>query len=351
MKRVLNVIMACGLLAGCASDSYDEQRQFTGSLAPAQQSYGGGATGPLASPGARPLAMLPAGAGAVLNVLEQRGTNFITQDIILSGDVPTFGENKISLTALTARTNEFVEGRPGEINLKRATDVALYDEVIDQFPTVRMNLSENYDRNGNGPFGYAVGKSKSVTCVYAWQWLEDRERSTGFFGDKSAPGERPVASVRVRMCRQGLSEQALLAFVRQLVILPPQIGGSYANASSYGGYQPPYAGGDALAAAGGGYAPVYGGARYNQPHGAGADVRPVPVNPYLNEATPRRKIVRRKVRRQPVARVYRAPSPAAVGSWSAPQARNTTSSPATPFVQRTAVKPGAGGYASVPLPD
>ena len=285
----------------------------------------------------------------MLNVLEQRGVNFITQDIILSGDVPTFGENKISLTALTARTNEFVEGRPGEINLKRPTDVALYDEVTDQFPTVRMNVSENYDRNGNGPFAYAVGKSKSVTCVYAWQYIEDRERSAGFFGDKSAPGERPVASVRVRMCRQGMNEQALLGFVRQLVLMPPQIGAPvYANAASYSGYQPGY-GGDALAAAGGGYGGApYAGARYNRPYGAPGVTQAQPVNPYLSEVR-RKKTVKRKVRRAPVAQFHRPAAP--VGSWSAPQAASEASPRVLPQVQRAAVKSAPGGYVSVPLPD
>jgi len=235
MRRVAYLGFAFGFalpLAGCASDPSGE-RQGWFSAAPAS-------VGSLANPNARPLAMMPAGAGNVLNVLEQRGTNFITQDIILSGDVPSFGENTISLTVITARTNEFVEGKPGQIDLKRPTDVALYDEVVDQFPTVAMNISPNYDRNGNGPFAYALGKSKSVTCLYAWQYIEDTERQAGFFGDKSAPGSRPIASVKVRLCKQGLGEQALLAFVRQLVIFQPTASGNYAASTGYGsqGYAP-----------------------------------------------------------------------------------------------------------------
>ena len=360
MGRVAYLGLAFGLalpLAGCASDPADDRQAF-GAFSPAPSSVGS-----LANPNARPLAALPGGAGGVLNVLEQRGTNFITQDIILSGDVPSFGENKISLTVITARTNEFVEGKPGQIDLKRPTDVALYEEVTDLFPDVAMNVSPNYDRNGIGPFAYAIGKSKSVTCLYAWQYVEDTERQAGFFGDKSAPGARPIAVAKVRLCKQGLGEQALLGFVRQLVIFQPNATGAYSASTGYGsqGYSP-FASGDALAVAGGGYGAPYAGVGYNRPSGGSGATRPLVItsdDEPRRVAKPRKKrVAQRQMAQRPVGYVPAANRPLAyqrpLASYSAPQAAQVGSALIIPAVARQparAAGPVPGGYAPVPLPE
>ena len=197
----------------------------------------------------RALATLPPGAGPVVNVLEQRYANGVTQDIVLAGDVPTGGENKISVSLLSRQANSGDNLNPGILRLRKSQDAEIFQEISDQFPDVNMNLSQIVDRNAQGPFGYALGKRGRITCIYAWQWLEDGGGREKFFFDLSA-GDSPSATLRVRLCKTGASEQALAGLVRQLVLAPGSGYGGYANAG-YNSYQAGgYGGDDALTVAG-----------------------------------------------------------------------------------------------------
>ena len=249
--EMLRVTIALGLalgLAACSNGSLDDQGGYSGYSA----GYGNGVDPrSLANPVMpRAFASLPPGAGPVVNVLEQRYANGVTQDIILAGDTPTGGENKITVSLLSRQATQFDGTNPGMLRLRKAQDAEIFQEISDQFPDVNMSLSPIIDRNAQGPFGYALGKRGRISCIYAWQWLEDGSGREKFFFDLSA-AETPSATLRVRLCKTNASDQALAGLVRQLTLSAGGGGyGGYAGA----GYNPNQAavhgGGDALTAAG-----------------------------------------------------------------------------------------------------
>ncbi len=264
LRTAFALSLACSL-AACSNGSLDEQGSFANYSGIASPGYGGqsyGARGfgngvdprSLANPVMpRAYAALPGGAGPVVNVLEQRFANGLTQEIILAGDVPTGGENNITVSMLSRQASSFDATNPGMLRLRKSSDTEIFQEVSDQFPDINMSLSQIVDRNAQGPFGYALGHRGRITCIYAWQWIEDHSGRDAVFFDLSA-SDGPSATLRVRLCKTGMSDQTLAGFVRQLVLTPGGgLGGAYAGGGTpYNPYQAAGFGGgaDALTVAG-----------------------------------------------------------------------------------------------------
>jgi len=139
----------------------------------------------------------------IVSVVETRFSNATQQDILLDTDASTSGQNML-------RVQFF-----GPVDPKRAGRGSLQNVYLPQstvrsemaklFPGVRMVQSPYYVQNKYGPFGYAVGTRKSDRCFYGWQEIHSTGRSQTLIGNKGA------IRVRLRICKQGASEQDLLA--------------------------------------------------------------------------------------------------------------------------------------------
>ena len=372
---MLRIVLAFGLtlgLAACSNGSLDNESGYSGY----SNGYGNGVDPrSLANPVMpRALAALPSGAGPVVNVLEQRFANGTTQEIILAGDTPTGGENKIVVSLVSRQATSFDGTNPGMLRLRKAHDAEIFQEISEQFPDVNMSLSPIIDRNAQGPFGYALGHRGRINCIYAWQWLEDGSGLEKFFVDLSA-SESPSATLRVRLCKTNASDLALAGLVRQLTLAAGGGYGGYAGAS----YNPNhaaypmggYGGGDALTAAGN--AGPVAQQRYQRQARLGGASQPLALynTPvayqgvshqqdavYLQRAAYRPR-ARHHVQRARYRRIYRAPAQQPWDGQTAgvPQPGPVTYTPVgaaqppryVPLSQAGAT--AAPGYGAVPLPE
>ena len=199
----------------------------------------------------RALARLPAEAGAVVSVTERREKDRLTQTVTLSGDAMARGGNRIRVVA----ANRDPAVTP------RMTEERLEAELAAELPGIDMRPIGRMASASGAPLGLASGRSSDgTTCVYAWQ--ESRAvpqggRSGGFFASDEVD-----LSVRVRLCRQGMSEERLVALVEGLSLR--------GDVALRGGFGAPVATGvDALASAGYGRTAAV----------AATPVRPVAVEP------------------------------------------------------------------------
>ena len=214
------------------------------------------------------LAGLPAEAGAVVSVTERREKDRLTQTIALAGDAATQGTNRIRVVA---ETHE-----PGRS--RRPTEEAIAAELAAELPDVDMRTSAQMIAGAGGPVGLATGRSsRGETCVYAWQETRARpSRARGGMFDADAVD----LSVRVRMCRQGLTEERAVALVEGLRLRADVVplGGGFASgptgvdALATAGY------GGSTTAAGFSRAPATGTRPSTPPHVVRTD-RSQPVQP------------------------------------------------------------------------
>ena len=324
-------LSGCGMLPFDTIESPEDPKPFSTTLG-------------VSIPPSQAMAAMPSGAGQVISVIERRRSNAIQHDITLAGAPPNFGENQINVTAF--RYVEDIPEKPLSDGLKiqRPTDSDIYDEMQERIPGGALATSNAVPRNGMGTFGYAFGRRNGANCLYAWQWIEAQARPFNPLNNKSAA---PV-SVRVRLCRPGMTEEVMVDLVRQMFVAP-RFDDSYRGVrgptpmAGYGmGGRGPR--GDALTAARPGFGNSYGGAyggSYATGYGddAGYDRSynypkyraPVTTGASDYAAAPVRRKVRRVVRRRV--------APAATYSYSAPAAVST---PVTTMVP--------GGYSAVPMP-
>ena len=342
MLRVFAVTTLALGLSGCGgalpfdySENGTDPKPFPTSLA-------------VSIPPSQAMASMPSGAGQVIAVIERRRGNAIEHDITLAGAPPNFGENQINVTAF--RHVDDVGESPVEdmVKMRKPTDEDIYKEMEARFPGGAMPTASAVPYNGMGTFGYAFSRRNGANCLYAWQWIEPANlRPFRPFNNKTAA---PI-SVRVRLCRPGMTEEVLVDFVRQLVVMP-----RYDD--SYRGYPagrgaPMAMGGRSLGMgnlSAGGYgaqrgfgASPYGseypgyGPRYDQAMGypkyQGGTRAEAPAAVAAAPRTRTRVIVKRIYVRQPAQETY--------SSYQAP-----ASAPAA----RAAVPAATGGYSAVPMP-
>ena len=334
-------LSGCGMLPFDTMDGSEDPKPFPTTLG-------------VSIPPSQAMAAMPSGAGQVISVIERRRSNAIQHDITLAGAPPNFGENQINVTAF--RYVEDIPEKPlaDKIKIERPTDSDIYNEMQERFPGGALPSSNAVPRNGMGTFGYAFGRRNGANCLYAWQWIEPAQaRPFTPFNNKTAA---PI-SVRVRMCRPGMTEEVMVDLVRQMFVSPRHDDSYRGNPTSRGpGPMAGYGGmggrglrGDALSAARpmtNGYASAYGNGYGNMATGYGDDAgydraynypkyQTAMATGYSPYAAVAAAPVRRKVRRVVVRRRV---APAATYSYSAPAA----STPATTIVP--------GGYAAVPMP-
>ncbi len=169
---------------------------------------------------------LPDGAGTVSNVRATNYPNGARQEIILTPDRGTHGENVIDVSIQTGPAGE---NSAGMLQIGKPSERGIRDEILARFPDVHMGIVTRPMRNQLGPFGLAIGKrGDGSRCVFAWQWVEDirdaRQGQSGFarFGALISGNPSP-ASIRVRLCRTDQTVDQLAALVEGLHFGDPSV--------------------------------------------------------------------------------------------------------------------------------
>ena len=137
----------------------------------------------------------------MVSVVETNFANAVRQEIALTSNARTPGENHVTITRFLTRGGD---GNFGELGDPVADNQDLYTQATEAFPEVSMMVSPFYVQNYYGPFGYAVGGAPTGDkCVYARQRIEPEAASTGRV-------TRGSVVIRFQMCDRSASERELL---------------------------------------------------------------------------------------------------------------------------------------------
>jgi len=146
----------------------------------------------------RAIARLPAQAGDVVSVTQGRRGGQAGERSVLAGDATTRGENTLDLRVVEGEN----AGKPVDAR-------ALRRELAARFPDRRLSLVGKVTVNAYGPYGLA---HDGRGCAFAWQTIALADRGTASFW---TPQARRALSLRLRLCRKGLSaDDAIAAFSR-----------------------------------------------------------------------------------------------------------------------------------------
>lgn len=167
---------------------------------------------------------LPAGArGARLT--EKQYPNGWRQSLSLDAARVAGDWNDLSIDIQGAQDRPPETGRPLRSTAARVakpTQEGVRREILARFPHTPMRIVGRPLHNALGPFGLAVGAGPGdLRCAYAWQWVDNLsaaargERAT-FFNSGDTAG-----SIRLRLCRRGVTADELAALYEGLQIADP----------------------------------------------------------------------------------------------------------------------------------
>lgn len=168
---------------------------------------------PMVAGGGGALASMPPAAGRVVAVRRTPYANGFTQDIVMEGPLAMAGENRITVQALTTAGGVGRYGGGDELRIGPPTDQEIAAEMDARIPGVAMRLSGAGERNRLGLFGYAIGETGRLTCVYAWQYVTPA-RPLSLIEGAIGTGALPFG-LRVRLCRD-LPAATLVGYLRDL---------------------------------------------------------------------------------------------------------------------------------------
>ena len=142
----------------------------------------------------------PPGGPALVAVTERTYANGVQQDIALATNstlpvqnafrVRLFGPIKAAAEGQTSLPEQFQPLRQVDSEIRRAV------------PGVALKRAPFFVQNRYGPFGYAVGRRGSETCLYGFQNIRARSFSWN---------DRGSIDIRLRMCDTNATEAQLLA--------------------------------------------------------------------------------------------------------------------------------------------
>jgi hypothetical protein len=143
----------------------------------------------------------PVGGPPVIGVIQRTYRNAVRQSVILQTDGSVAGENTFEVTFYGP-----LKASPDAGNLKRDTGTLteIAAEMRREIP-LPMAISPEYAQNSYGPFGFAFGGTAAGRCLFAWQRIHAQRN---IFQEPSARGE---ISLRLRLCRRGVTDADLLA--------------------------------------------------------------------------------------------------------------------------------------------
>lgn len=149
----------------------------------------------------------PPGGPGIVSVVSTTFPNAIRQDISLSTQARTAGENKISIVQFVGTGGDGSDAALRDIPF---TEINLTEEALAAWPDTGMAVSPYYVQNDYGPFGYAIGRpANGDACIYAWQRIEPALKPSGAIA-------RGAISVRLQLCKNGASEQELVEVMYRL---------------------------------------------------------------------------------------------------------------------------------------
>lgn len=288
---------------------------------------------------------LAPGGGNVVDVTESRYANGIEQLIVYQGDHDTRGENAARVRMVVGPVPRNAD-RAG-LELSDVSQRTIAAEMRKVLPGTRMQFSGNVERNSYGPFGYASGTGHGKTrCLYAWQKLEGQGGRNLRIPFLDIARHDPALSVRLRVCRTGVSTESLVNLMRTIRIDADPAKARATSAFNWNATNRDIAGD-------GRYLPLTQTEGYqSRAPETNEPVRIAPPKPK------KRKVVRRKPRPAPTPVVSQIPLPPGPTVKAAPaHAKPAVTAPVapaptvayTPPKPLTVAKP-ANGISAVPLP-
>lgn len=131
------------------------------------------------------LVRLPSSVGAVTSVGESLSAEGTLHEIALASPQDA-GRNRIRVVVQRETGREAA----------RPTQAGIRSEIASAYPNQPMRVVETPRHNAFGPYGLAVGVTQGgLRCVYAWQWLDGRDRLV-------AERLGGSATWRARLCRR-----------------------------------------------------------------------------------------------------------------------------------------------------
>lgn len=165
---------------------------------------------------ATPVAVMPAWIGRPLRLRERDEPDAFEQVVSLTLAPRSEARENLILLRLP-RTPRAASGEAGAGIAMGGppSEAGIRAELAAIFPDVPMQVVTRPAKNSYGPYGLAVGRSqRGARCLYAWQWIED---APALDPTVTAPG--PL-SLRVRICRDDITLEAMAAAMNQLKLVP-----------------------------------------------------------------------------------------------------------------------------------
>lgn len=157
---------------------------------------------------------------------EKQYTNGWRQSIALGG-----GNDLTVEMAAEVATAAQTTYKPNMLRLYKPTAEGIRREILSRFKGVPMRIVGRPMSNALGQYGVAVGAGAGgIRCVFAWQWVDNLAAAArGERGTYFDSGELP-ASIRMRLCRAGVTADQLADWYSGLQISDPAQVARIANA-------------------------------------------------------------------------------------------------------------------------
>ncbi len=155
---------------------------------------------------ATPVVVLPAWIGKPASVRERDGAGGFEQAITLSSPGHRSGRDDLILVSSPkdGGLDAVLGGKPTEAGIRA--------ELASAFPGLAMQVVTRPSANAYGAYGLAIGRKGATRCLYAWQWIPEAPVLAG--------GAPTPLSVRLRLCRDDMTLEAMAAAVTQLRLVP-----------------------------------------------------------------------------------------------------------------------------------
>lgn len=173
---------------------------------------------------ATPVAILPDWVGRPVRLRERQTSNGMEQSIDLN--LAARGDVRGNLVLVGMRRAREIGSEDPTARMARPTAAGIRAELETAFPGVAMQVVTRAASNAYGPYGLAIGRLASgARCLYAWQWIENAE---AVLGDTASQD----IAIRVRICRDDITLEALAAAIDQLRLVRRGEGAPVASRAS-----------------------------------------------------------------------------------------------------------------------
>lgn len=218
MNRLLFLSFAVFALSACSSSQPDRgplarvDPVTTGQIVSSRETLSAAVT-VADETSANAILTLPPDAGAPLRMSERQYANGWRQSVSLDAQKVAGDWNDMSIDIMT---DEPGEAKRANIPMGKPTQDAVRREILARFPGTPMRIVGRPMQNGLGSFGLAIGAGTGgLRCAFAWQWVDDLRNVKG---SKSFFNKGMAASIRMRLCRAGVTADQLASWFEQLDI-------------------------------------------------------------------------------------------------------------------------------------